>query len=117
MTDAQDELLTHPGILDSFQTDLEFRAIHPPSHLAQKALAMTPSCIELAERTTRKVGLAGVDKICATGRKTQLMIFGLNVKAGPRPGPRIFGVLTPPSVQIDSVVNDVRAKIKSQVGT
>ncbi len=109
--DSVDALSPHPDVLDSFQTDMQFSPIQATSPEALDASGLVRQCIEAAGEVTRKVGMSGVDRVCATGKTKQLMIFGLNAKNRRTPGPRVFGMITRPDAQLEAIVNHVKDQI------
>ncbi len=93
-----------PSVKHSFQADENFNIIHESSTDARPSIEASPVCVQIANELAEVAGFPPIDRIVATSHESRLMIFSLASENAEPPGPRIFGLTTDPSIQLNDAV-------------
>lgn len=96
-----------PGVHHSFQADRDFQSIYASSARAQELLESSRNVLGVAADMTEKTGLGMIFRMQITNPDGHLMVFSLNPQKQHAPGPRLFGVETDPTVQIDQLAANI----------
>ena len=101
----------HPDIIHAFQLSVDGELLHRSSSVATNASEIVDELADLSQAISRKIGMAAVDRISVTGRSEKLMIFGLQSLNADPPGPRVFGMITPPETKMSEMDEFLRSVI------
>lgn len=89
------------GVKHSFQTDRNFQEIHRSSSEAGELEEIAPTCLRLASKLTAAAELGTLYRIQASSDQDHFIIFALNPEVPDAPGPRLFGLHTDHTTDID----------------
>ena len=98
-----DEIAALPGVHHFFQADRNFQSIQASSARALELLEASRNTLGIVSDMTEKTGLGMIFRMQVTTTDSHLMLFSLNPQAEHPPGPRVFGVETDPTTQIDVI--------------
>lgn len=92
-----------PEVWDSFQTDRELRPIYESSARATSLAGIAAVGLKFAGSLAKQSGQGTLDRVTVSSDSERLIVFSLNIKEEGGSVPRVFGMLTNPSTQLESV--------------
>ena len=98
---------TLQGVKHSFQTDRNFQEIHRSSDAAGELEEIAPTCLRLASKLTANAELGTLYRIQASSEEDHFIIFALNPETADAPGPRLFGLHTDHTTDIDHLAMEL----------
>ncbi len=96
-----DALAALQGVKHSFQTDRNFQEIHCSSDAAAEWQEIAPTCLRLASKLTANAELGILYRMQASSDHDHFIILALNPEVPNAPGPRLVGLHTDHTTDID----------------
>lgn len=96
-----DAIAALQGVKHSFQTDRNFQEIHRSSNEAGELAEIAPTCLRLASKLTANAELGTLYRLQASSDQDHFIILALNPETPGAPGPRLFGLQTDHTTDID----------------
>jgi len=96
-----DAIAALQGVKECFQTDRNFQAIHRSSDAAAELEEIAPTCLRLASKLAANAELGTLYRMQASSEQDHFIILALNPETPNAPGPRLFGLRTDHSTDID----------------
>ena len=98
-----------PGVEHSFQADRDFQAIDVTSEQAKELYEISPICLKTTSRIMAAAGLGTLYRFQASSDSSHFMLMSLNPDTPAAPGPRLFGLQTNHSTDIDYISGEITA--------
>lgn len=98
-----DEIAALPGVHHFFQADRNFQSIQASSARALELLEACRKTLEIASDMTEKTGLGMIFRMQVSTTDSHLMLLSLNPQMEHPPGPRVFGIETDTTTQLDTI--------------
>ncbi|MDA7882317.1 hypothetical protein N9A94_08445 [Akkermansiaceae bacterium] len=89
------------GVKHSFQTDRNFQEIYRSSDAAGELAEIAPTCLRLASKLAGNAELGSLYRMQASSDYDHFIIIALNPEVPNAPGPRLFGLHTDHSTDVD----------------
>ena len=102
-----DAIAALPGVHHLLQAHRNFQSIHAASAPALELLDASRNTLAIASEMTEKTGLGMIFRMQVTTTDGHLMLFSLNPQIEHPPGPRVFGVETDPTTQMDVIAASI----------
>ena len=96
-----DAIAALQGVKHSFQTDRNFQEIHCSSDAAAELQEIAPTCLRLASKLTANAELGILYRMQASSDHDHFVILALNPEVPNAPGPRLVGLHTDHTTDID----------------
>ncbi len=96
-----------PGVEFSFQADRDFQKIHETTPEAGAICDVASVALKFVGNFASQVDLGSLDRMVASSPSRRFMLFSFNAKSADPPGPRVFGITTGPSIQVETLSDQI----------
>jgi len=102
-----EEIDALPDVHFHFQADLNFKKIYETNSRAGAMCEVASLSLQFASNMGANGGLGSLGRIVASSENSKFMLFSLNAKNAGNNEPRIFGIVTESSTEVNDMTTQI----------